>query len=478
MGKRGWALAGLVLAAALPGATPARADPGENRALETQCRKGERAACVTLGKRLADIYDPRADRPRALALLRPVCDSPATIAEAAETCAIVGELMLIERTLDESGTDPVAVTAYLSRACDSGSLDACRTLAGELDSGALLPADAPRARDLAARLCRSGEQDACEALAPAPTDRPVQNGDYCEVDGRPGVTRWTEVDGVKVSTCSPGLSINRGLGVTPGYANWVAIIWRPDSVARPYRLLCGGSLIAPGWVLTAAHCLEDEDGRPTVTAKSGHMIRLGVHRPFDEKEGNTHAITGVFKHPGFRPKSQTSTLAWDVALIRIAETPRKRGRVAGRITPVALDTVPLPLRAIRPGMQATVLGFGRTSPNDQATSTALLKGDVYLKDRQSCTRRTFFSDVRLDSVLCASERKGRHNCEGDSGGPLILEGEADGPPVLIGVISGAMGCGEGDKPSRFVRVTHSTVRAWLDSILPAEVRRRIYSRAM
>lgn len=477
MGKRRWALAGLVLAVAGLGAIPARADPREERALDTACRTGERAACITLGKRLADIYDPLANRPRALALLRPVCDSPTTITEAAETCAIVGELMLIARTLDESGADPATVIAYLARGCDSGSLDACRTLAGELSAGDLLPADPARARDLMGRLCRSGQQDGCEALEPEPepADDPTKADDYCEVDGQPGRKMWTEVGGVRTSECVPALGVNNGIAVTPGSANWVAIIWRPDRVAPRYRVACGGSLIAPGWVLTAAHCLQDRAGKPVVTETSGHTIRLGVSNPFDTAQGNTHVITGVFSHPRYKPVEVDSSLGWDIALIRISEVPRRRGRVEGNrsIAPVAIDTVPLAQRRIRSEQRARVLGFGMTSPDAKQTSSVLREGEVYLLDRQSCITRNPNGAMLRDSVLCAREGRGRHNCGGDSGGPLVIDDVTRKAPVLIGVISGAKRCGDAHLPSQFVRVTHGTVAAWMRSQLPPQVWRRI-----
>lgn len=488
-------LLALAFAVGVWGAMPARADPREERALETQCRKGERAACITLGKRLADIYDPGADRPRALALLRPVCDSPATIAEAAETCAIVGELMLIARTLDESGADPATVAAYLSRGCDSGSLDACRTLAGELGAGDLLPADPARARDLLGRLCRSGQQDACAALEPEPADDPVPDavapdtaaipsGDSAYADlppfkpegdpATPTQSGATRAEG-PAELEEPRLGVNRGLPLPPGSANWVAILEHPRQLGTRRlsawrRVACGGSLIAPGWVLTAAHCLDHKDsGR--VTPTSGHTIRLGAHNPHNEQEGISYPIREVIGHDSFT----TVTYAFDIALIRFDEArPIARGKVFGQrpFRPVAVDARPPAQRRISANLSVNVLGWGRTSPDDPRPADSLRRGDVRLISEASCTNATHFRDIRQGSVLCAAAGSGRHNCQGDSGGPLVLE-DAQRRRVLIGVISMADDCGDGAKPSRFVRVTHRSVWAWLQQKLPKDAWRRM-----
>jgi V8-like Glu-specific endopeptidase len=487
-------LAGLVLAAGMAAGAPAVADPGIDRSLAKACDRGDRAACVSLGVRLAGPSGLREDRNRALALLRPVCDAPASLREAATVCGIVAEMLLIEQTIGAPGAGAALTGAYLTRACDMGSRPSCALLAGELSSGERLPADPARAADLAVRLCRAGELEWCPTIAapeppqpPQPVDAAGATGTISYDDlpplrpepggerGEPGTEPGPPINGELIEVDPSGeermVGIVSGKPVTRGTANWVAMLWRPDRIPLAGRLLCGGSLIAPGWVLTAAHCIDDSIG--TVTERSGHTIRLGVHDPQDDKEGTTHVITGVFKHPSFRGIEESKTLAWDIALVRFSPKPRTRGTIRGTITPIPLDTMPLPEREIRTDTRATVLGWGRNRVDVQRTTRALLQGQVYLQDRLSCTKDTAFTDIRRDSVLCAQEQRGQHNCSGDSGGPMVVNGEQGRGRVLIGVISSANACGTGDKPSRFIRVTHPAVRAWLAQILPPDVWRGI-----
>lgn len=204
--------------------------------------------------------------------------------------------------------------------------------------------------------------------------------------------------------------------------------------------LCGGSIIAQRWVLTAAHCIEPGTKSANVKAKAGATNYITA--------GTWTQIERVVVHERYNPKTYEN----DLALLKLTSPP------SGRVIPLADATI-----TVAAGQPLEVTGWGATSEGGDAERN-LLQATVPYVDNAVCNEPEAYNGSIGAGMMCAGHRDGGVDaCQGDSGGPLVWKTE-DGP-LLVGVVSFGEGCARKLKYGVYTRV--SKYRDWITKVIAA-----------
>jgi trypsin len=188
---------------------------------------------------------------------------------------------------------------------------------------------------------------------------------------------------------------------------------------------CGGSLIAPGIILSAAHC-----------AGNIRTARIGSNKA--NSGGIVKSVTTECVHPNY----QSFTTKNDYMLLKL-NSPVD----IIKYPPIQLNNN----KAVPKANQIlTVIGFGTTSEGGFVSNT-LLKVNVPANSHQQCNQQ-YAGSIVENVMFCAGELSGgKDSCQGDSGGPIfeIRSGKA----VQVGIVSFGEGCARPNRSGVYSRVS-------------------------
>jgi secreted trypsin-like serine protease len=243
-----------------------------------------------------------------------------------------------------------------------------------------------------------------------------------------------------VHPIAPQPRVVGGRSVDIAEVPWQVAILRaaqPD----PFRAqICGGSLIHPRWVVTAAHCVG-------AASPATLQIGAGFTNLSEIASADRIGVTRVKIHPRWNRAASTA----DIALLELSR-------------PVPADwTIRLDRSAsLTPGTQGFISGWGTVEwstnqfPDDlQGAGLGILAGPG-----QACG--LYGSDYREEVHVCAGVDGLVDTCQGDSGGPLVVPDA--GKWNLAGITSFGVGCAFESFPGVYTRVSRYV--AWIERKVP------------
>ncbi|XP_015344020.1 coagulation factor XII [Marmota marmota marmota] len=237
---------------------------------------------------------------------------------------------------------------------------------------------------------------------------------------------------------SPLSRVVGGLVALPGAHPYIAALYWGDS-------FCAGSLIAPCWVLTAAHCLQNRPAPEDLTVVLGQELHNQTC-----KQCQTLGVRSYRLHEAF----SSNTYQHDLALLRLQESADGScARLSPYVQPVCLPSGTAQTSEPE-DMLCQVAGWGHQYEGAEDYSTFLQEAQVPFISQEHCSASEVHGDAILPGMLCAGFLEGGTDaCQGDSGGPLVCEDQAaENRLTLRGVISWGSGCGDRNKPGVYTDV--------------------------
>ena len=189
--------------------------------------------------------------------------------------------------------------------------------------------------------------------------------------------------------------IVNGVEAVPNSIPWQVGIFLDD------KLLCGGTLVAHKYVVTAAHCFDL--GRPA----SSYLLVFGRHDLSDDDEltAQSRRVSNVKNHPLFNSANFDN----DFAVIELDE----ELKFSDSIYPACLPNI----ESVDEGVLSHISGWGTFDVETSRLPSKLQEANVTTYENGRC--ESIPSGLLTENMICASGKNGQDSCQGDSGGKKV-----------------------------------------------------------
>ncbi|XP_067279127.1 ST14 transmembrane serine protease matriptase b [Pseudorasbora parva] len=221
--------------------------------------------------------------------------------------------------------------------------------------------------------------------------------------------------------------------------------WQVSLHMKTQGHVCGASVISNHWLVTAAHCVQDNE-KFKYSQPDQWEVYLGLLNQGETNKSTKKSVKRIISHPQYDPISYDN----DIAVMEM-DSPVT---LSQSIWPVCLPEATHDFPA---GKSVWITGWGRLREEIDAVAPVLQKAEVRIINSTVCSR--LMDDGITPRMICAGVLSGGVDaCQGDSGGPMTST-ESNGRMFLAGVVSWGDGCGRKNRPGIYTRVTE--YRSWI-----------------